>query len=155
MIPNIPDTLPPPVVTGYSYRRKEQFIRTDMDSGLARQRRRFQIVPTHVNVQWRFSGLQLALFEGWIEHYVGIGWFYSKLSAGQGLQSVKARFIESPSISNETYNVWTVAATLETIEMPIISVDEVDILSDKFGLSSLASLHKIVHYDLPGEMRWD
>ena len=63
MIPNIPDTLPPPVVTGYSYRRKEQFIRTDMDSGLARQRRRFQIVPTHVNVTWRFSGLQLALFE--------------------------------------------------------------------------------------------
>ncbi len=40
-----PDTLPLPTVQGYAVQPEDAILRTEMEAGLARQRRRFTNVP--------------------------------------------------------------------------------------------------------------
>jgi hypothetical protein len=123
MMAGYPDTLPLPTVDGYGIQPQAAFIRTDMDQGPARQRRRFTTAPTHYPVRWVFTEPQLGTFESWYEGAAdaGAGWFTVQLRNGQGLQTVEARFIEPWQASMLSGRHYQVTATLEVRNRPVLA----------------------------------
>lgn len=121
--PLFPATLPAASLGSYSYRPGENLIRTEMENGPAKVRRRFVSVPTDVNVSWKFSREELATFEGFFRNtiYDGAAWFQMKLVNGAGETLCTARFKEpyqAEALSRE--NAWRITATLEVMNLPTI-----------------------------------
>ena len=79
-----PKRLPYPTVEGYSIRPDEAIIRTDMEAGPARQRRRYTQTPSKIAVKWIMSPEQFCLFEAWYKYYAkeGAEWFVITLLGG-------------------------------------------------------------------------
>ncbi|MBR8084566.1 hypothetical protein [Burkholderia vietnamiensis] len=154
-----PDRLPAPMAAGYSYQPQAPFIRTNMDNGLARQRRRFISIPTQVSVTWTLSQEQLALFEAFVHYDLldGVCWFSAVVFSGMERQNVKARMISAYKIDNIEPGVWKASVTLETINMPVSTPDQYVALRD-FGEdvmhSTSSDLHSLIHVDLPGALVW-
>ena len=63
-----PDQLPLPTFQGYGIEPTDSILRTEMESGGARQRAQFTQTPTRIPVRWRFTMWQFALFESWWKH---------------------------------------------------------------------------------------
>ena len=60
-----PTTLPLPSVEGYGLTPQEAVLRTDMESGPARQRRRFRQTLPPLTVRSLFRQFEFALFSSW------------------------------------------------------------------------------------------
>ena len=88
-----PKKLPYPTVEGYSIRPDEAIIRTDMESGPARQRRRYTQTPSKISVRWIMNPEQFCLFEAWYKYHAkeGAEWFVITLLGGIGLTEQDAR----------------------------------------------------------------
>lgn len=116
-----PDTLPLPEVEGYGIQPQAAFIRTDMDQGPARQRRRFTTAPTHYPVKWIMTEEQMELFEAWYEGAAdaGAAWFTVQLRNGRGLQQVEARFMQPWQAGLLGGWHYEVSATLEVRNRPL------------------------------------
>ena len=116
-----PTSLPSPTVEGYGIQPQAAFIRTDMDQGPARQRRRFTTAPTHCPVRWLLTEAQLATLESWFDGSISAGsaWFTVKLRNGQGQQAVDARFIEPWKASLLSGRNYEVTAMLEVRNRPV------------------------------------
>ncbi|URL59626.1 hypothetical protein IM816_05885 [Luteibacter flocculans] len=109
---------------GYGYQPVSPFARTNMDSGLARQRRRFVSVPTTVTAKLRLTTTQLGTFESffWNDLNAGVSWFVVPLVNGRGMNSVRARITEAPATAGtESPDVWDVSLKLETLSLPVAS----------------------------------
>jgi hypothetical protein len=80
-----PPQLPKPQLAGYSLAPQAAFVRSDMDAGPARQRRRFTQAPTDIAVELVMDQQQLAIFEAWYEHRIdsGSAWFDAPMLNGQ------------------------------------------------------------------------
>ncbi|MGE7136224.1 hypothetical protein ACQKIE_01170 [Luteibacter sp. NPDC031894] len=117
--PIYPASLPAARVgDGYGYQPIDPFARTKMDSGSARQRRRFVSVPTNVTARIRLSTAQLATWESffWNDLNAGVSWFMMPLNNGQGKNAVRVRITEAPSTAGtESPDVWDVSLKLETM----------------------------------------
>lgn len=154
-----PDRLPAPMAAGYSYQPQAPFIRTNMDTGLARQRRRFISIPTQISVTWTLDQEGLALFEAFVHYDLldGLCWFSAVVINGMERQSVKARMIGAFKVDNVEPGAWRVSATLETINMPVATPEQYIALRD-FGEdvmhSAASDLHSLIHVDLPGALVW-
>jgi hypothetical protein len=85
------------VGSNYNYKGVDPFARTNMDGGLARQRRRFLNTPKNIAATWLFTTAQLEVFETFWEQQLGEGtlWFVVPLYNGRGEISVRARFTEA------------------------------------------------------------
>lgn len=72
-----PSTLPKPSISDYSGTTEQAFIRTDFDSGYARQRQRFTATPQYRTVQWLLTAAQMATFKNFFYNTIGLGanWF--------------------------------------------------------------------------------
>ncbi len=131
-----PDVLPLALLQGYGYKDREKFIRTVMDSGFARQRRRFTQGPTVFNVRFLYNQCELARFEQFFRNDLneGIEFFNMRLSVGIDRDiELEVRFIETYRVrANDTK--YTVSAKIETIEKPVLPVvtQEVQDLYDLF-----------------------
>ena len=124
--------LPRPSFEGYSLEPVDSVLRTEMESGPARQRRRYSNAPTRIPVRWRFTASQMAVFEGWFNHKAeaGAAWFEIDLLGGDGLTSHEARFfgngnapykaIPHPGGKGDAGLYWMVTSTLEVRERPIM-----------------------------------
>lgn len=115
-----PAVLPAPRLDNYSYQAVSPFTRSNMDSGSARQRRRFVSTPTQVTVGWRLTTDQLRVFEDFLADDLGGGalWFQLPLAGGAGLQSVRARCIEPPRIASAgAPQIWDISIMLETLAL--------------------------------------
>lgn len=115
-----PNTLPQPLASGYSIQPQQAFIRTDMDQGPARQRRRFTTTPSSYDVQWLMTEAEFAIFESWYRDEAddGAAWFTIGLNNGKGLQNVEARF-QQPWVAASASTKYQVSATLEVRNRPI------------------------------------
>ena len=150
-----PVTLPMPTVQGYSVQPGEAILRTEMDAGLARQRRRFTNVPTRVQVRWIMRRDQYAIFEGGYRWKAreGANWFYITLLGGLGLLEQEARFTRqftSQLIAGGT--LWEITSELEIRERPVIDEGLLTLLleEDANGILIVGnSLHVLVHQTLP------
>lgn len=91
-----PVELPFPTRDGFALEAANKILRTEMQSGRARQRIRFTSVPSFVSLRWIFTTPQAQLFEGWADDVVGAGWFALTLRTPIGLTEHQARFLESP-----------------------------------------------------------
>ena len=152
MLPIWPSTLDCPLADGYSFAPQNTFRRTQMESGIARQRRTSTKHSKIVNVSWLFEQEQLSIFESFFlyELYSGAMWFKSPLGNGMGVCCVKARF-NNPSQPYQAealagVRLWRVTATLETFEMPMHTQEAAEIIRDitPSDLSKLAQAFKEV-----------
>ena len=150
-----PPTLPLPTVDGYNVEPGDTIIRTEMDAGLARQRRRFTDSPTRLSVRWIMRRDQYAIFEGWYRWHAkeGANFFTINLLGGLGLLDQEARFTKqftSRLLAGGT--LWEVRSELEIRERPVLNEGATGIVLSEnvIGLTnSINSLHFLVHIDLP------
>ncbi|WP_202802738.1 hypothetical protein [Bartonella rattaustraliani] len=91
-----PQTLPLPTIEGYSIQPSDAILRTEMEAGPVRQRRRVTQVPSRVSVRWIMCRDQFALFEAWYHWKAkeGGAWFEIELLGGLGLLMQEARFTQ-------------------------------------------------------------
>lgn len=114
-----PTTLPRPSASGYAVKPIDQSIRTDMEVGAARSRRRTTARNDKVSASWTMTDAQLAIFRTWFDDAAagaagGSAWFTVSLPIGTtGLVSVTARFTRAPEIAHIAGLNWSVTAELE------------------------------------------
>jgi hypothetical protein len=91
-----PEGLPGPELGGYSVQTGNTLQRTQMDSGRARQRRRFTSVPVIANATWIFSEPEAQVFEGFFKHIIndGADYFELPLKTNMSYKNYIARFTE-------------------------------------------------------------
>lgn len=150
-----PDTLPLPTVQGYNVEPGETIIRTEMDAGLARHRRRFTDVPSKVSVRWIMRRDQYAIFEGWYRWHAreGASFFTITLLGGLGLLDQEARFtrqFSSRLLAGGT--LWEVQSELEIRERPVLDEGALNLVltEDINGLIQTGNqFHILVHQMLP------
>lgn len=125
-MPAYPTQLPLPMQNGYAIQHQSPFVRTEMQSGRARQRRAFTSVPSSVSVTWFFTkDFDCQLFEGWFRDALGAkdgeNWFDMPLQTPLGTYQYQCRFADmyqGPQLV--AFNKWQVSATLEIRERPIL-----------------------------------
>lgn len=127
-----PSSLPVPLRTGYEINPEDPVLRTQMDAGPDRVRRRYTAIPSRIPVRWRFTDAQFALFEAWHKHEAldGAAWFSLSLLNGLSLQTVEARFVKPPKELLLGGTNWEVSAELEVRELPVMSREYLDIVLD-------------------------
>jgi hypothetical protein len=162
-IPVFPVTLPQPRANGYGIAPKAAYVSTDMDSGRARNRRRFTTSPSNVTVTWWFTLAQFATFEGFIEYELNGGGkpFQVTLLNGMGINPMIAKFVNDPpyQASLGDNRVWFyVTAILQVKKLPVVPRDEYDVLvaySEQDIIAMSDPLHNLIHVRLPGPARWN
>ena len=148
-----PSTLPRPSVQGYGIQPGEAIIRTEMESGLARHRRRFTDVPSEVSVRWLMSQNQFAVFEAWYKIYAeeGASYFDVELLGGVGITSHSARFTRQFSAKLLNNRLWEVTSSLEIRSRPTLDKNNLDLLLENNVdglLSGISRLYKLTHHGL-------
>jgi len=113
-----PTTLPAPLVSGYAVRPVDQTIRTEMDVGAARVRRRTRARLDRVPVSFIYTDTQLSTFRTWFDDDTqaagGSAWFDMTLKVGDGgSTAVEARFTGAPSFEFLGADIWRVSGELE------------------------------------------
>ena len=117
-MPTWPSTLPAPRVSGYSLESGDATVRTDMESGPARVRRRYTAAPDTLQLRWLFSDTQMDTFrDTWDGDWAhGSAWINLPVRDGRtgGVVNHEAR----PNPAKFTAelvsaNVWTVSMTVE------------------------------------------
>ena len=93
-----PSNLPAPLLSTHSLKQQSNLLRTKMDSGHARVRRRFKSVPTVMTSSWIMKNDEAVLFEGFITHTLneGSAWFLMDILTPLGMIEHQVRFITSP-----------------------------------------------------------
>lgn len=113
-----PTTLPKPSVQSYSGTTEQAFIRTEFDSGYARQRQRYTNTPQQRNVQWVLNAAQMTIFKSFFYNTIGLGtdWFEMDLDVGDGIQTYDCRFMSPYDDMLLPPNKWQVSGRLEVRE---------------------------------------
>jgi hypothetical protein len=113
-----PATLPGPVLDGYALDPIDQTIRTDMEFGAARTRRRSTAQNDKLAVSWIFTRAQMAAFRIWFADSAqaagGSAWFDIVVDTGEGASaSQTCKFAGPWKGSLRGGGIWSVTATLE------------------------------------------
>lgn len=145
-MPSFPSQLPLALQAGYALQHQSPFMRTEMQSGRARQRRMFTSVPSVVSVSWIFeTDGEARLFEGWFRDDLGAkdgeNWFGMPLQTPLGTYHYDCRFTEmyrGPTLVGG--DMWQISASLEIRERPVVEVDYATILPGYVLLSDIFDL---------------
>ena len=113
---NYPRCLPPPLAAGYDLDSPDDWLRSEMDGGLTRVRRRDGVVPRKVGVHWLVTGLDAATLDAWLRQ-AGGAWQAMTLHSPQGVVDCRARRV-GPWSSRHEKTWWRVSATFETLPIP-------------------------------------
>lgn len=112
-----PSTLPAPLSESYQINPIDQVIRTEMDGGYTRARRRTTARVDKISVSFVYTSSQMDSFRDWFEDSTGAdggaSWFDITLKTGDGASlTVEGRFF---GIWQAVYKggYWQVTATLE------------------------------------------
>ncbi|WP_375695618.1 hypothetical protein [Bartonella sp. AC66GZZY] len=149
-----PETLPLPTVEGYGIQPGDAILRTEMEAGPARQRRRFTQVPSRVLVCWIMRRDQFALFEAWYRWQAkeGGAWFEIELLGGLGLLTQEARFTRQFQVQLFGGTIWEIRSELEIRERPVLDECLLNLLLSEGaqGIITVSnSLYVLVHQTLP------
>ncbi len=149
-----PEKLPYPTTEGYAIKPGEAIVRTDMEAGPARQRRRYEQTPSKISVRWVMNREQFSLFEAWYKYYAkeGAEWFVITLLGGLGLLKQEARFTQQFEAKLLNGYLWEITSELEVRDRPTLSDGALAILleNDFDRLSSAVNhLHYFVHTECP------
>jgi hypothetical protein len=114
-----PTTLPKINLAGYGIAPVDQTVRTDMEGGAARSRRRTTARNDKITPQWVMTDAQFSIFRAWFDNAAtgaagGAGWFTISAAIGAtGMTSVEARFIGPFKSSALGALRWSVSGELE------------------------------------------
>lgn len=110
-----PGTLPSPIVSNYADTPVSAFIRTDMESGTARQRRRFTATPHRLTASWMLTSVQMAAFKSFFESTINFGtdWFTMSIDVGAGITAYDCRFTAPYQANFLGIGNWTVSGQIE------------------------------------------
>lgn len=113
-----PTSLPAPRAADYQLAPVDPTLRTDMESGAQRMRRRTFARNDRVAVSWIFTDAQMTAFRTWFESSAeaagGSAWFYIGLRVGAtGVTTQEARFVNVWQGSYLGAGIWQVTASLE------------------------------------------
>ncbi|MNZ97837.1 hypothetical protein D3C78_1170980 [compost metagenome] len=117
-----PKYLPAPQLDGFGLNTADPTIRSEMQSGRARQRRRFTNVPESAQCSWLMTPLQASYFKAWHKSVLidGAEWFSCRLrtqDAIDGTMDYDCRFVGMYSGPRwAPRNMWMFSATLELRE---------------------------------------
>jgi hypothetical protein len=119
-----PADLPLPLRSGYGLNHVSPMMRTELESGRARQRRRYTSVPSIASVAWVFTQSEAQLFEAWFRWTLsdGVEWFNATLRTPLGLMPYECRFVEMYSGPDLVgMDRWQLGASLEIRERQTLS----------------------------------
>ena len=114
-----PSTLPKPRTSGYQLSPVDPALRSDMEVGAARVRRRTAARNDQVSVAWFFTDAQLATFRTWYDDAAGAAggasWFdgLSLAIGNTGVTAQSARFVGIWKADQVDKLQWSVSAKLE------------------------------------------
>lgn len=132
-----PAGLPAPAIEGHAISAGQDAIRTEMETGAARTRRRSFSSPDRVSLAWYFSAQEFAIFRAWWDGEIhgGSAWFDFLIDDGiTGVQSLReVRFVESFEASLIAYSQWRVTVKAEIRRQRLSAFDHLNTL----GLPSL------------------
>lgn len=119
----LPATLGDALMDGYSIQPDVTFVRTDLEAGAARVRRRFTSSPTRATVRWLWSTTQFAVFEYWWQNVgtSGAGWFNGRVANGQGVSECELRFLQPWRAEMAAGALWRVSADVEIRARPLMT----------------------------------
>lgn len=124
MLVKYPKDLKLPLVSSHRLSQNSNLLRTDMASGRARQRKRFQSVPTTMGATWKLNKYQAQILEGFVTHGVNdaVNWFLMPVRTPEGVIEHEVRFIQSP-LESCTYNggFWNYSANIEIKKRQVVS----------------------------------
>lgn len=154
-----PITLPLPTVQSYAVQPGDAVVRTEMEAGLARQRRRFTDVPSMIGVRWLFTRNQFAVFEAWYKLYAkeGAEFFDIDLLGGIGITTHTARFTRQFDAKLFNGLFWEVTSQLEIRERPTLDAEAMEILLENPPeplFVTINTFHQLIHITLPGPSVW-
>ena len=158
-----PDRLPLPTFQDYAVEPLDAVLRTEMEAGPARQRRRYTQTPLRMSVRWHFTAWQYALFVSWFEYRAKAGgeWFSITLLDGLGMTPHEVRFAgcgQAPYRAQPSQGGpgggarWVVVSALEVREKPVLSPGALALAltENMTGLqNAFKRLHTVVHTTLP------
>ena len=146
-----PSQFPNPTIQDYGLEPQESIARTKMDSGVARQRRRFTSVPSNVAVRWIMTADIFGLFEAWYRYKAkeGAEWIIIPLQNGLGYQNSEARFVKPYTAKMLSSDLWEVTTSLEVRQMSVLSEGALDIiLSEQFTVEGLEKCSTDLHHEI-------
>lgn len=113
-MPSWPSTLPQaPDISGYTEQPQSQVIRTAMDAGPAKTRRRFTAASRNISVRYVLSAAQQAIFKAWWESDIAAGalpfdWPHDG-------QTVSARIVGEYQLSPLSDQIWQLSLQIEVL----------------------------------------
>lgn len=109
-----PSTLPTPLVEGYALSPVDQTVRTDMEAGAARVRRRTFARNDLLDITIVMTGVEFSSFRAWFDTDAGGGaaWFDMDLDIGDGMTTLEVRFKGAWKAVRQSV-LWRVTAQLE------------------------------------------
>lgn len=154
-----PSTLPLSQRADFGCEPQDSKARTDMEGGNVRVRSQWEEESANYSVSWLMAENQLQIFKAFYRWKLvnGANWFNLEIQDGADLVSVEARFVGAPKYKLTGNRLWTVSATLEVDEQPIMAEDVYDVLAtyDPNDLVAAdAALHPLIHAGLPGSVAW-
>jgi hypothetical protein len=117
-MPTWPATLPVPLRSGYAINPYAQTVRTDMEAGAARSRRRTSARLDTIPCGVVLNDTEMAAFRLFVDGTIsgGASWFDISLPVGDGgLSAVEARMVGEfkAQLAEGSRDVWNVSMTLE------------------------------------------
>jgi len=161
-IPSWPSQVLPELSTSYAQNMEAMSMRTQMDSGFVRQRRRFTTELQTYAVEWEMFDSQYQIFISWFDEVLNHGneWFNINLATGGGLSIQKARFVGAKYASQyASFAFWKVSASLEVmapVRMPpgmvllLLDLEFVDQLEDLELATS--AYYELIHTNFPANI---
>jgi hypothetical protein len=148
--------LPRPLADGYSLQAMPSTVRTDMDNGTPRMRRRFTRQLTTGTLNFNFKREQFGLFDGFWRGTLmdGTAWFNIPLRNGISDDPWTVRGISPPKSQQISVDVWHVSWEVEIDQIPQLSADDVAglLLEPDMDLAvETALLYQFVHIDYPAD----
>ena len=154
-MPVWPASLPLPRRNDYALEPVDPVVRSEMESGPARQRRRFSAYPTRIPVRWSMSDGQFAVFEAFYRNILdGQEWFDTDLINGIGRTTYSARFAGIWRAAKRGAR-WDVDAVLEVRDRPLLTGEALSMSYTYPPDDVLAidyALHGLINRSLPGTL---
>lgn len=119
-----PESLPNPT-SDYNGQNQANGLRTRMEGGAFRQRRKFSVDYIIINATWMFTDAQFDYFRSWVYYRLnqGMDWFNMEVFLGGGLRTVSIRFVEGNyDFQNKGVLNWMVSAKMELEAPPYTSI---------------------------------
>lgn len=137
-LPTWPEGLPLPLRDGYGFTPYNNILRTEMDSGRARQRLDFEDAPATGNLRFRFSSPEASLFEAWRSRVAKAGWFTMELLTPLGFGTHTVRFTDAPIGGTLVGKfLWDYSCKVELRFQPLLEPGWAEILPDYVLLADI------------------